>query len=269
MGEVEIPNPNRPLVSTPERHPDLSHTAAQVGTEEVVDPNRHIPPDRHVHPSSQDELESRRRFPDKPRKRRPQTVKTEESAPFRGVPSEQDQLELALKCLRPGQMAYSTPEKMKTGQMRRVTAILGVKGVDVLSGLPSDQKKASEATPISTKMRMTLKGSDFGINSTSQEVQFVDNETPTVWTWEITPKHAGKLTLRLAAIVEIGEIPKEITTIDREITVQVDPVNEAELFIKTSWQWIIATITALGGAIWSWIKTRHKTPPPAKSWESV
>lgn len=79
-------------------------------------------------------------------------------------------------------------------------------------------------------------------------------DTPTTWVWNIVPKHSGNLHLHLAAIVEIKQLSRDFTTIDREIAVQVDPVDATERFIQTNWQWTIATLTAEGGATWKLIR---------------
>jgi hypothetical protein len=115
------------------------------------------------------------------------------------------------------------------------------------------------ATPISTKMKMTLKSADFDITSLSSEEQIVAGDSPTTWQWDILPKHAGKLRLHLAAIVELKELSKDFTAIDREIAVQVDPVEEVTKFAENNWQWIIATLSAIAGGGWKYIKHRKRT----------
>jgi hypothetical protein len=183
--------------------------------------------------------------------------------------TDQDELETSLKRLRAGNLAYSTPDKMKTGQTRQVTARIAAASVpasELTNGLPGDQKNVVTLLKISTKMKMTLSGPDFTITPLSPVEQFVDNESPTQWQWDVKPNKAGKLHLRLAAIVELKELSKEFETIDREIAVQVDPVDEVSGFWKGNWQWIIATLTALGGAIWRWLARRKSSlPAPSKS----
>jgi hypothetical protein len=77
-------------------------------------------------------------------------------------------MELALHKLRKGILVDSTPERMKTGQTARVMASIGsVKvSLDALEqDMPSgeNQKVVVEKTPISPKMKMTLKSGDFDI----------------------------------------------------------------------------------------------------------
>lgn len=112
---------------------------------------------------------------------------------------------------------------------------------------------------------MTLSGPDFTIPALSPVEQFVDNESPTQWQWDVKPNKTGKLHLRLAAVVELKELSKEFETIDREIAVQVDPVDQVSEFWKGNWQWMIATLTAVGGAIWKWLASRKQSPSASKA----
>jgi hypothetical protein len=112
---------------------------------------------------------------------------------------------------------------------------------------------------------MTLSGPDFTITALSPVEQFVDNESPTQWQWDVKPTKAGNLHLRLAAVVELKELSKEFETLDREIAVQVDPVDQVSEFWKGNWQWIIATLTAAGGAIWKWLASRKQSPSGSKA----
>jgi hypothetical protein len=182
--------------------------------------------------------------------------------------TDEDELEASLKRLRAGNLAYSTPAKMKTGQTQQVTARIAAASVpasELTNGLPGEQKNVITPLKISTKMKMTLSGPDFTITPLSPVEQFVDNESPTQWQWDVKPNKAGKLHLRLAAVVELKEISKEFETIDREIAVQVDPVDEVSAFWKGNWQWIIATLTALVGAIWRWLARRKTSLSATKS----
>ena len=163
--------------------------------------------------------------------------------------------------LNKGKLAYSTPEKMKVSQTQRVIASIGGAALSteaLRAQLPTGNKKAVEeiATPISPRMKMTLKSADFDITSLSSDEQSVGGATPTTWEWDIIPKHSGTLHLHLAAIVEMKNLMRDFTAIDREVIVQVSPMDAASNFVKTNWQWIIATLTALGGAAWKLLKGR-------------
>ncbi|MCU1324554.1 MAG: hypothetical protein JWM43_4203 [Acidobacteriaceae bacterium] len=178
-------------------------------------------------------------------------------------PTDDQLLESALGKLKKGNLAYSTPQKMTTGKTAHVVARIAndTVSVEVLkSDLPSGQNEKIEtaATPISTRMKMTLKGADFDITPLSSEEQIVAGNTATQWEWDIVPKHSGKLRLHLAAVVELNGLAKDFTTVDREIPVDVDPVDAVTKFISTNWQWLIATLTALGGATWKYFSSRKE-----------
>jgi hypothetical protein len=179
-------------------------------------------------------------------------------------PSDDELIEGSLNRLKKGNLAYSTPAKMKMGRTERVTARIGSSDVSIealKSGLPSGQEKtvAVASTPVSARMKMELKSADFNITPLSSEEQGVGGDTPTAWEWDIAPKHSGKLSLHLAAVVELKNLSRDFTSIDRDVAVQVDPVGAVESFMEGNWQWLIATLTAIGGAVWKFLKGR-KTP---------
>jgi len=152
---------------------------------------------------------------------------------------------------------------MKMGHTERVSARIGGSDVSVdalKSGLPSGQGKAISvaATPVSARMKMELKSADFDITPLSSEEQGVGGDTPTAWEWDIAPKHSGKLRLHLAAVVELKNLSRDFTSIDRDVAVQVDPVDAVTSFMEGNWQWLIATLTAVGGAAWKFLNSRKK-----------
>lgn len=155
---------------------------------------------------------------------------------------------------------------MKTSKTAHIVARIGSDGVSVetlQAGMPVDQGQTVSlaATPVSAKMKMTLKGADFDITPLSSEEQIVAGSTPTQWEWDIVPKHSGALRLHLAAVVELNDIAKDFTSIDRVIAVQVDPMNELTTFLRTNWQWLIATFVTASGAAWKYRSSRKKTTP--------
>lgn len=185
----------------------------------------------------------------------------------RPAPSDDELIEDSLNQLKKGNLAYSTPEKMKMGHTERVSARIGSSDVsmDALkSDLPSGQARmvASAATPVSARMKMELKSADFDITPLSSEEQGVGGDTPTAWEWDIAPKHSGKLRLHLAAVVELKNLSRDFTSIDRDVAVQVDPVDAVTSFMEGNWQWLIATLTAVGGAAWKFLNSRKKQDGP-------
>ncbi len=180
------------------------------------------------------------------------------------TPTDEEILTAALATLKKGNLAYSTPTSMKTGKTAHVVARIGGDSVSIdtlQAGMPVDQgqKVALAATPVSAKMKMTLAGADFDITPLSSEEQIVAGTTPTQWEWDIVPRHSGDLRIHLAAVVELNNIAKDFTSIDRDIVVLVDPMGAATTFVTTNWQWLIASLVTVCGAGWKYLSSRKKT----------
>ncbi len=160
-------------------------------------------------------------------------------------------------------MAYSTPQSMKMGHTEHVTAKIGgpeISADGLKSGLDNGANRTVSvaATPVTSAMKMTLKSADFDITALSSEEQMVSGDTPTTWAWDILPKHSGELRLHLAAVILVNNLSKDFTTIDRDIAVQVDTAGEITAFVQNNWQWLIATATAVFGAVWKYLHSKKK-----------
>ena len=98
-------------------------------------------------------------------------------------PTEDEQIEQSLKEMKQGKLAYETPAKMKMGESQTVKARIGSEEVGsgaLTQGLGQNGQAVSTAsTPISVKMKMTLKSADFHITPLSSEEQVVGGTTPT------------------------------------------------------------------------------------------
>jgi len=183
-------------------------------------------------------------------------------------PTDEEFLADSTAKLKKGNLAYSTPQKMKMGHTEHVTARIGGGNVSVdalEAGLPAgnDRALAVTGTPVTTGMKMTLRSADFDITPLSSEEQVVGGKAPTTWEWDIVPKHAGQLRLHLAAIILLKNLSRDFTAVDRDIAVRVDPVDVVTNFVEGNWQWIIGTFTAIGGAAWKVLKDRRKKSEPA------
>jgi hypothetical protein len=172
-------------------------------------------------------------------------------------------LDSALARLKPGNLAYSTPTQMKMAETAHIVAKIASDAVSaeaLKAQMPQDAGTKTEmaATAITPKMKMTLAGADFTITPLSSEEQMVVGTVPTTWAWDIVPKHAGKLRLHLAAVIELNGMVKDFTTVDRDIAVQVDAADMVGDFVRGNWQWLIATLTALVGGLWKFFHARKK-----------
>lgn len=210
--------------------------------------------------------------PERDRRPRPPSQDRSPASVPPPVPSDDALLEESLSRLKKGNLAYSTPDRMKVGRTAHVTARIGSEKVplsELQKGLENQAGTAARTapTPVSTKMKMTLKGADFDITPLSSEEQFVGGDTPTTWEWDVVPKHSGTLRLHLAAIVELNNLSRDFTTVDREIAVQVNPVDAAAKFAKENWHWIVTTVGAGLAAAWAWWKKRRKLAA-TREWET-
>jgi hypothetical protein len=198
---------------------------------------------------------------------KPTLVPVPTPAPAPPPATAEEKLEAAVSHLRVGGLAYSFPESMKTGQQDDVVASIGSDKVTAaalqahVAAAEPGQAVNLEQTPITTKMKMTLTSADFAITPQSSEEQMVVGTTPTTWRWTISPKHSGKLHLHLAAIIELENLQQDFTTVDRDVAVQVDPLNAAETFIENNWQWLLSGSggVAVVGTVWGFFR-RKKTP---------
>lgn len=177
-------------------------------------------------------------------------------------PTEDELIEQSLQNLKQGKLAYETPSKMKMGESQTVTARIGSEQVDsgaLTQGLGQNgQTVSTVGTPVSVKMKMTLKSADFDITPLSSEEQVVGGAKPTEWEWTVSPKHSGTLRLHLDAVVELKDVSRDFTTVDRSIAVAVDPVGAIEGFVQHNWQWIFSTLGAGILAGWKFFFSKKK-----------
>jgi hypothetical protein len=157
---------------------------------------------------------------------------------------------------------------MKTGNTARIFARIASDRISVQrleSGMPAGQGTTTEteATPVSAKMKMTLKSADFEITPLSSEEQIVGGDLPTEWEWDVVPKHAGTLSLHLAAIVELKNLSRDYATVDKNIAVQVDLVDAVSKFAAANAVWILGSFGAGATGLWAWWKRRKKAKAPA------
>lgn len=180
--------------------------------------------------------------------------------------SPEAKLEDAVNRLKMGGLAYSFPEKMKTGQREDVVASIGSDKVPMAvlkARVPAEegQEVKTEQTPVTPKMKMTLTSADFDITPQSSDEQMVVGTTPTTWRWTIAPRHSGKLHLHLAAIIELEDLKQDYTTVDRDVAVQVDPLDATEKFIQNNWQWLLSGTggAAVAGTVWKLFKRKKES----------
>ena len=105
-------------------------------------------------------------------------------------------------------------------------------------------------------MGVELSGDSFEVVSFSPIEQLV---APVArWEFDVMPFRAGhqKLTLCVSLRIDSRAISGgriAVPVLEREIRIRVDIGFSTSRFLAKNWQWLIATILALGGAIAAWV----------------
>jgi Caspase domain/TIR domain len=163
------------------------------------------------------------------------------------------------EAVKPGLLTFNPPATMVQGRKERVE--VGIARSPELrealtTGLRGRGKPQVEGISTSSYMGVELRGDAFEVTSFSPAEQLV---APLArWEFDVTPYRAGHQSLTLCVSLRIDS--PEITggriavpVLEREIQIQVDIVFGVRRFLAKNWQWLIATILGLGGALAAWI----------------
>jgi hypothetical protein len=157
-----------------------------------------------------------------------------------------------------GRVLFNPPERMRQGRLERVeVAIARTKDLDdVLRQMVRGRGQAHiEDVETSPFMAVELKGRGFdvtplqGAGSTEQLLH------PTaLWEFDVLPKRSGSQTLQVSVAMRIPLLDRpderiSIPVLERHIQVVIDPRYGSQQFLKRNWQWLIATLAGLGGAV--------------------
>jgi hypothetical protein len=124
------------------------------------------------------------------------------------------------------------------------------------AGLRGRGEPQVEEINTSLFMGVELLGASFEVTSFSPLEQLV---APIArWEFDVRPYRAGHQTLTLCVSMRIdspiapsGRIA--VPVLERQIRIRVDVVFGARRFLAKNWQWLIATMLALGGALAAWV----------------
>jgi hypothetical protein len=168
--------------------------------------------------------------------------------------------------VRPGLLAFNPPTKMVQGRKERVEVGIA-RSPELREALATGLRGRGEAQfapiPTAAHMGVQLKGPSFEITAFSTLEQLV---APTArWEFDVRPYRAGLQTLTLCVSLRIGpgHPAKEvggriaIPILEHEIRIQVNIGYGIRRFITSNWQWLIATVLGLGGALAAWIALVH------------
>ena len=193
------------------------------------------------------------------------------------TPTPNSPLDLQLKKMVQGNIAFNNPEKMQVGETEPIEAKLALTiPADELMGLlTAAGKRESASLEVSDHMQATLTGgAAFDVSPAGPQSQWISKDAPTEWHWLVTPKLTGPqfLTLTVDAIIAINgdKDTRNITTLTRPIQVDVaHPHNEEEwvAWIKDQgeafgWGWgalaaVIAVVTGFWHKMRGWLRSKQ------------
>lgn len=158
-----------------------------------------------------------------------------------------DELQKEIDQLKIGKILFNPPNIMKVGVKERievrVTQDLEVELNKALRGRGIPQ---IEKIRIYEIMKLKLSGGDFNIVSLSEEEQIVSKKGITEWAWDVTPGIRGKQVLQLMVTlqIKIESSQNHIShpVLEREITVEVNPVYSTKVFLIENWKWVVTAL---------------------------
>jgi hypothetical protein len=160
--------------------------------------------------------------------------------------------------VKPGLLTFNPPAEMIQGRKERVE--VGIARFRELreqltSGLRGRGSPEVEQIDTSSSMGVELRGASFEVTSLSSPEQLV---APIArWEFDVRPNRAGHQTLTLCVTMRVdspiigGRIA--VPVLERQIRIHVDVVFGVRYFFSANWQWLIATVLGLGGALAAWI----------------
>jgi hypothetical protein len=162
------------------------------------------------------------------------------------------------EAVRPGLLAFNPPPEMMQGQQERVEVSIARSAElrdAMIVGLRGRGAPEFEELGTSSSMTVELRGSAFEIDSLSATEQLV---APLArWEFDVRPLRFGVRTLTLCICLRIdspsvrdGRI--SVPVLEKQIRIQVDVVYGTRRFVTANWQWLIASVIALGGALAAW-----------------
>jgi hypothetical protein len=154
-----------------------------------------------------------------------------------------NEIDQRFRALNPGQLLISAPHEMRVGVTEpfilRIAAANQNDGIS--SDLPTGGQTSTATLHVTPKMRATLAGTGFTIQSTSQEEQLIGGGSFTEWSWQVTPTESGNRELVANVYVELGDQVKGIPK-RWPVHVSGNPGRSFSQFLKSNWQWLSSTL---------------------------
>ncbi len=176
-------------------------------------------------------------------------------------------LDLALSDLPLGHVAFTTPDSMELQETKTIVLLLSLREtIEALrSAIEDDSTPGAAVVRVSEVMEAKLTGSAFETRAVTDERQPISASERNAWIWEVRPRSGGKhgLFLTLYAHLRVGDRDerKVVKVLEREIIVEVSPLQRVAFFLDANWKWISAILIPI--LAWlgrRWYETRHDDP---------
>ena len=170
-----------------------------------------------------------------------------------------------------GLIAYSVPTEMEVGddylvKVRiskkddRTVLLVGDREIPISDNLEDVRVESITVSPIMSASLLSSKR-DFEITTLSTEIQNIDDEGYTEWSWSVIPLQGGENNLKLNVKIRIQEdgkdYYKDITVFERKIKVKSNLGSSIKDFILNNWEWFMGVIF-IPLFQWFWLLWKRK-----------
>jgi hypothetical protein len=166
--------------------------------------------------------------------------------------------------VKPGLLAFSTPDEMTQGHKERVEVAI-VSSAELRDALIASLQGPLEIEeiPASQFMEVELRGDTFKIAPLSKPNQVV---APTArWQYDVWPLRAGLHTLTLSVSLSLenlvpGAPPSSrisVPVFERQIRIRVNLGYSTRSFLASNWQWLVGTGIGAGGTAAAFLLVFH------------
>jgi hypothetical protein len=176
------------------------------------------------------------------------------------------------KEVRPkGLIAYSVPNEMQVGeeysvkvriskQNDKTVLLVGDREIPISDNLDDVKIESITISPIMSASLLSSK-KYFDITSLSTDIQNIEENGYTEWSWNIIPLQDGENNLKLNVKIRIKEDGnnyfKDITIFERKIKVKSNIGNNIKDFIFNNWEWFMSIIF-IPLIQWFWVFWKRK-----------
>ena len=170
-----------------------------------------------------------------------------------------------------GLIAYSVPSEMQVGndysvkvriskQNDRTVLLVGDREIPISDNLEEVKVESITVSPIMSASLLSSKR-DFEITTLSTEIQNIDDEGYTEWSWSVIPLQGGENNLKLNVKIRIQEegkdYYKDITVFERKIKVKSNLGSSIKDFVLNNWEWFMGAIF-IPIFQWFWLLWKRK-----------